>query len=135
MKAPTREGFLETLKDWPALTAHGLKSRQACERLNIDYDGCRRALENEYDSFVACCEWLSSCPLTKHVSPKSPHSYFIRDKLGDSMDRRYLSNGAFIAAVLYLGVPYKWDYADSNIQVAISRHCELLYGRSDRPRR
>ena len=117
--------YLELLERHPNLTAHGLKSEKLCRIEKIDYQGYRNALKEQYDAFLKCCDWLSQCPLTKKISPKSPLSYDIREKLEAPLGC-YISNGAFIAAVFYLGIPYAPTYSGTNIQVAISRRRDLL---------
>lgn len=93
------------------------------------YSENKEALKRSFRQFQLCVQWLSQCKLRKKIN-KNYNSDDLKHQVG-KWAGEYVSNGAFIAAVIHLGIP--WDYSwpfegwPMSLRIGISQHCPLLY--------
>ena len=90
-----------------------------------DYYEKRKDLENRYEEFKACCEWIEKYrfyptekQFRKYVQVQTYNSYYLKH-LVEKWSGRYISNGVFIAAVRYLKIPFRPIYGTPDISVTI----------------
>lgn len=79
----------------------------------------RQSLADNFEHFEVCCQWLSLCKRRKTVNHGIPSSYGLKHMAEDYFNT-YVTNGAFIAAVIHLGIPYKVLGHGPNVDVALS---------------
>lgn len=102
------------------------------KRDGIDKKSLREELLTAYaiKEFRFCVDWLSRCQTIKTPNPKIGGSYTLKHCVETWTEqnkmRTYIGNGAFIAAVIHLAIPYKKYWASPNIHVAISNKCKHL---------
>jgi len=102
------------LKQEPDLCAWGLADDYLRRRNGVS---CKSPIDPE--EFQVCLTWLSLCQVRKTVNPGIGSSYGLKHRV-EHWSGRYVTNGAFIAAVIHLGIPFK-RYPDSpNIHLALS---------------
>jgi hypothetical protein len=114
---PTFPDFQKIVLETPGLCDQGLLQRKR----QPDIADSKDLLLNEgFAAFVASCKWLSARQFNKTVQRNSWSSYGLKE----FVEREYgiyVPNGAFIAAVLYTGAPYR-PFSDSpNLLVGIAR--------------
>ena len=129
MDAPTQDDLNEVMDKHPYLTSVGLQVHKPRSKSQEEYDtefqSYRQRLQNSLRQVQLCCEWISKCRQIKTVNRKIGSSYTLKHKV-EKYFGEYIPAGAFVAAILYMGVPYK-DYNDSpNIHVALSAHLPEL---------
>jgi hypothetical protein len=73
-----------------------------------------------FAAFVASCKWLSGRQFNKTVQRSSWNSYGLKEFVEREYGL-YVPNGAFIAAVLYTGAPWRPFPGSPNILVGIAR--------------
>lgn len=101
------------LEEHPLLTSNGY----LCDRNDDRYEQNREYLRNALGEVETCISWLLQCNKSSTMHPVS--SYGLKHRVERYYDT-YVTNGAFIAAVLYLGIKYRIiDYP--NIAVWISK--------------
>ena len=90
-----------------------------------DYSEKRKNLENRYDEFKLCCEWIEKYrfhptekQFIKFVQVRTYNSYYLKH-LVEKWSGKYISNGAFIAAVRYMELPFRPIYGTPDISVII----------------
>jgi hypothetical protein len=95
---------------YPELTPDGF-----CERKMHEH----HELTNCYDAFKSSCEMLMKqyerSKNRKHLTGSYPLKHQVEQYNGG----KYVPQGAFIAAVLYLGIPYKRIKGNSGIHVRL----------------
>lgn len=69
--------------------------------------------------FLICQDWISQCKVVKTID-KTHTSYGHKHRV-ERWAGRYISNGAFIAAAIALGIPVQYIYRSPNIFTAISK--------------
>lgn len=76
--------------------------------------------------FNICWFWLGLCTKSSgHINYRIGTSYSLKHAV-EGWIGRYISNGAFIAAVISLSIPYKAYDHSPNIHVALSSQCPFL---------
>lgn len=120
---PTTEDLLKVMEKEPWLCAWGLANEGLCKRMRrqgfVDCEQSREELKNKVRMFQLCCEWLSLCRVRRTVNLSIGTSYSLKHAV-EKWCGEYIANGAFIAAVIHLGISYK-SYNDSpNIHVGLS---------------
>ncbi|MEN8258831.1 MAG: hypothetical protein ABFS09_13300, partial [Thermodesulfobacteriota bacterium] len=122
-KQSTPEDALnEVMAAHPELLVWGLATFR--DKKNYAESGHDR-LRLSVDEFRASCEWLLLCKTIKTPNDRIGSSYGLKHRV-EKWVGEYISNGAFIAAVFFLGIPYKEYWGSPNISVAISSRCEHL---------
>lgn len=81
------------------------------------FDADRREMLEEtfLDAFLRCCTWLDSAEIIKTPWVSTYHLKHVVEDL----TRRYVPNGAFVAATLYKGIPC--ERYGPNLSVALSK--------------
>jgi len=95
----------------PTLTPFGIegpKTFHTDDKFELDY---LRQIDT-------CIEWLKAKKIDRGINQLST-SYGIKHIIERELNT-YVSNGCFIAAVLFLGIPYKRISGSPNILIAIS---------------
>lgn len=126
---PKEELFMKNvLKKAKTLIYEGLNTPSLL-RKSEDFQSSRSELLQAHTikEFRWCHKWLSKCKKVKTPNKKIGSSYTLKHHVEYWTKQRkmriYVGNGAFIAAVMHMGVPYI-SYPDSpNIHVAISSKC------------
>lgn len=80
-----------------------------------------------FEEFCLCVEFLRLCKLKKTPSRSS---YFLKHAVecwteSAKSRREYISNGAMVAAIIYLEIPYEWDKMSVNVSIGVSEKCPL----------
>lgn len=110
--------FEELVSQTPELCAWGMGSDSLCRFNSVFFRANRLLLLNSYREFVICCTWLrEQCAAVKAVSAKSPTSRQLQ-RMANS--HHYVGHGAMIAAIMYMGFPYKADAHSPWIHAGIS---------------
>ena len=106
-----KKGFEKVLKEHPYLTDNGT------ECYSKDRESGRQWLIESEDMFDVCVDCLRRMPTIK-----TPYfnSYYLKHVV-EGLTRKYVTNGAFIAAVIHCKIPYKYWDGSPNIIVAISK--------------
>ena len=126
MIKPTKNDLLEVIESEPYLCSAGLANHLWCKVYGINLQESRAELQNQIRMFQLSCECLSLCKIQKTINRNIGTSYSLRRYAVRNWCGEYVSNGAFIAVVIYLAIPYK-RYSDSpNIHIAISSRSPML---------
>ena len=95
------------------------------ETQSTDYSRQRKDLENRYEEFKSCCEWIemfryfpSEKEFIKLVQVQTYNSYYLKH-LVEKWSGKYISNGAFIAAIKALDIPFRPIYGTPDISVTL----------------
>lgn len=94
------------LQKEPTLTPNGIEKTITGDKFDAEH---LRQIET-------CIEWLKTKKTQKNINRKAG-SYGIKHIIEREL-KTYVCNGAFIAAVIYLGIPYE-NAGTPNIHVAI----------------
>lgn len=87
-------------------------------RINIkDFERGREDLKEQLRGFQLCCRWLALYRRRKTVNFSIGTSWKLKHVV-EAWAGEYVSNGAFIAAVIHLGIVYRPDFP--NIHLGIS---------------
>jgi hypothetical protein len=85
----------------------------------------RKELENRQEEFKLCCEWIdkfsynpTESQFIKSVQTQTYSSYYLKH-LVEKWAGRYIPNGAFIAAIKALDIPYRPIYGTPDISVTL----------------
>lgn len=92
--------------------------------------GSREQLVNAIDEIQICFDWLQQQQIAKRISCRSHSSYFLKHCAEFAADV-YVSNGAFLAAVILAGVPYRrygMDHPNAACAVVASKRNRALHG-------
>lgn len=113
--------FLNIIRSLNYITEEGFSKKIHTEELIQK----RTSLENKFDEFKLCCEWIkkfsyepSKKQLNKMTVAQTYSSYYLKH-LVEQWSGKYISNGAFIAAAIYLEVPYRRIYGTPDISVSL----------------
>lgn len=113
--------YLNILNSLENITDMGLIYESAPD----DYSQKRKELENRYEEFKACCDWIekyrfhpSEKQFRKYVQVQTYSSYYLKH-LVEKWSGKYISNGAFIAAVRFMDIPSRPIYGTPDISVTI----------------
>ncbi len=112
--------FKGILRREPNLTSLGFESLGNSEQF-LDN---RSALEKGFNEFRICCEWIEKYRTNikkrefKNYNYLKYHfnSYFLAHSIERWSEQR-ISNGAFIASLIYFGISYKPIYGTPDISV------------------
>lgn len=114
---PTFQDFRKIVQETPGLCDEGLLQRKGRPDIAASRD---LLLEEGFAAFVASCKWLSVRRFNRTVQRNSWSSYGLKEFVEREYGT-YVPNGAFIAAVLYTGAPWR-PFPDSpNVMVGIAR--------------
>lgn len=115
----TKKDFLKIIKSHLDLSEWGMGDPWAYKINKVDKEESRLSLQkNGLEEFKISCKWLSKVEKRKTVNPKRS-SYGWKHIVENDMNH-YISNGAFIVAVLYMEIQYKRNEGSPNINVGIS---------------
>jgi hypothetical protein len=68
----------------------------------------RKALLDHLGEVQLCADWLAAQDIAPRITNRHYTSYFLKHAVEFATgDRIYVSNGAFLAAVVILGIPYR----------------------------
>lgn len=117
----TNIDYLNVLNSLENITDVGLIFSTASD----NYQQKRKDLENRYDEFRLSCEWIEKYryypnekEFIKYVQTQTYSSYYLKH-LVEKWSGKYISNGAFIAAVRFLKIPYRSIYGTPDISITI----------------
>ena len=117
----TTKDYLNILSSFECITDVGLFFGTVSE----DYQEKRKDLENRYEEFKLCCEWIEKYryhpnekEFNKFVQLQTYNSYYLKH-LVEKWSGKYISNGAFIAAVKYYKLPFRAIYSTPDIAVTV----------------
>jgi len=116
---PSEHSFHNFLEKHPQLCAKGLAGPDLCGRLQLDYDQERQLLRGSFREFALCCDWLLDCTPMRRVSCVAPSSSDLLGRVEKQTGLR-ISNGALVAAVLYLRLPHHHPGDTPDVRVGIS---------------
>lgn len=127
----TESDFLKVVECEPYLCLDGLstplyraKRYQARQRFA---ENRQSLIENGYPMFCRAVEFLSLCTLRATPNRTAGSSYRLKHRAenwGENPD--YVSNGALIAAVIYLGIRHQRRDDRLNVAVAVSSNCPMV---------
>ena len=103
----------EILKKEPTLTPFGIEGPGTFKSNNPEFE------PDDISQIEDCITWLKDKPRTKRIN-NDISSYGLKHQVESDMGC-YVSNGAFIAAVIHLQIPYKRIPQSPNILIAIKR--------------
>lgn len=113
--------YLNTLNSLENITDMGL----IYETTPDDYSQKRKELESRYEEFKACCDWIEKYKFhptekqfRKYVQVQTYTSYYLKH-LVEKWSGKYISNGAFIAAVRFMDIPSRPIYGTPDISVTL----------------
>lgn len=120
----TQTDLLNAMEKEPSLTDFGMNIHHQYNKLSVDerkeqFNNERQALANNLKQFQLCCQWLEMCEPVKTIN-RDISSYGLKHKVEKHFGE-YVTNGAFIAAVIHLGIPYKTWPNFPNVHIAISK--------------
>lgn len=117
----TNSDYVNVLNSLEKITDAGL----IYESVPEDYHQKRKNLENRYDEFKLCCEWIEKYryhptekQFRKYVQVQTYNSYYLKHFV-EKWSGKYISNGAFIAAVRFMKLPFRKIYGTPDISVTI----------------
>lgn len=124
---PSKQSFLAFLEKNTNLCASGLADPELCRRLELDYQAERERLKAAYDDFANCCDWLLDSTPMRRVSCVAPASSDLVDHLAKKIGAP-ICQGALVAAVLFLRIPYHHPEGSAAVRVGISVRSPTLNG-------
>lgn len=118
----TKDDIRKIMDEHPLLNEFGIgtyepQRQTPAQRAAELADGRARLLESE-DACTKCCEWLSRIERTKSAK-KGRGSYGLKHVAEPEIG--YVTNGAFIAAAIHCGFPYKMMPHSPNVLFAMSK--------------
>jgi len=118
----TMNDLAAVMEKEPYLSSYGIECRSKGQR----YERNRNVLlESGFNGFRICCEWLSRCATRKTINTRIGTSYTLKE-LVEEWAGCHVTNGAFIAAVIHMGIPHKCEADFVNIHVGLSSRCSFL---------
>ena len=115
----TNIDYVNVLNSLEKITDAGLIYEDVPE----DYREKRKNLEGRYDEFKFCCEWIEKYrfhptdkQFKKFVQVQTYNSYYLKHFV-EKWSGKYISNGAFIAAVRFMGLPFRPIYGTPDVSV------------------
>lgn len=114
----TREDFLAIIEKHPYLSNWGLGDECAYKRSKVELQESRESLKREFEGFIDAYNWLKEREYLK--SPGRYSSYGWKHAM-EHETGTYVTNGAFIAAALHLGIPYKQVKCSPNPALGIRK--------------
>lgn len=120
-KQPNKKEFARIIAETDILGMEGLLPKAYCKSYNLNLTNSKKNLLLGYNEFEACCKWLDECVINKTANQDSLSSYRLKHMV-EKDHKSYISNGALIAAVIFLDIPYVEHPDESpNISVGISK--------------
>lgn len=116
-----RQLFIKLVHSIPYLTDLGIDSKLFYDQQQLHCPPSNSHLLSDegFNAFKQCVEWLKKyCLPNKTVTANAPTSRTLQQI---AKKRGYVSNGAMIAAIVYLGFPYKVQTNSPNVLVGVSR--------------
>ena len=117
----TQTDYLNLLNSIENITDIGLMPETAAD----EYQKRRKELETRYEEFKLCCEWIEKFrffptekQFIKNVQVQTYSSYYLKH-LVEKWSGKYISNGAFIAAVRFMKIPFRPIYGTPDISITI----------------
>jgi|GEM_PF-1105726 len=120
----THDDLMKVLATEPQLSSWGVGNSRLYERNRITPGkvvGWREELKSELGMFQTCCAYLFLCRKRKTINPRVGSSYSLKH-LVEAWSGEYVTNGAFIAALIHIGIKYEVHEGSLNVTVAISSH-------------
>ncbi|MGW6535406.1 hypothetical protein ACWGBV_03585 [Streptomyces sp. NPDC055051] len=115
MPAITQSDLDQLMSDHPTLTCEGY-GRSTLAPAGNEAE-LRGDLGSDLTSVQEAATWIAELGWTSAVSDDSPSSYHLKHVMEDATGR-YVTNGAFIAAALLVGVPVKLNGLNPAIGVS-----------------
>ena len=107
--------FYNAVEEERCLIVHGFS---AAKSTNFDEERANfKASATAFEEFGICCEFLNQCPKIK--TPTIPS--FLLKKTIEHKAGRFISNGALIASVIHLQIPYKAIPNCPYVKIALSK--------------
>ncbi len=118
----TRAQLLAVMVRTPELAIYGFWSEAdyPIDQRAAHYQEERAALAAAVPMFQYCCLWLANCQPTKGTSRTLGTSYGLKHKV-ENLFQFYVTNGAFIAAALHLGITVRRVRSGPNGYVGIAK--------------
>lgn len=117
----TNIDYLNILNSLEKITDVGL----IYEAIPENYQEKRKNLESRYDEFKLSCEWIGKYKFhptekqfQKFVQVQTYNSYYLKHFV-EKWSGKYISNGAFIAAVRFMGLPFRPIYGTPDVSVTV----------------
>jgi hypothetical protein len=102
-----REEFLEIIEKHPDITAHGYgiqRDPYLGSTHRETFDRMREELEQSYQAFLACLEWIVEHPDFERGWSTYALKHEVENWLERQGKRRYVPQGAFILAAIHQGL-------------------------------
>ncbi len=112
--------FKSLIAKYPYLCSIGLMTKEYSQEFHVYFEASRNALLKEYRAFTLALDWLESCRAMNVATETSPKSADLCSLLGKFI-KTSIPQGAFIAAALYLGIPYFRVEGTSYLHIGISK--------------
>lgn len=122
MSQCTETDLLSVIDRHPHLCAWGWWNPIHGRQMKINLQADRESLALRFDEFRRAVEWLSRCRATKTATSSSPGSYHLKH-CAERATGDYISNGALIAAALYLKIPISTSNDTPNPGIGVSKRC------------
>ena len=117
----TNTDYLNIINSFESLTDVGL----LYETNVSEYHERRKNLAGRFDEFNTCCEWIekfryqpSKKEFLAYVQLQTYNSYYLKH-LVERWSGKYISNGAFIAAIKFFELPFRPIYGTPDISVTV----------------
>ena len=122
---PSKEDLIQVVDNHPDVSSWGVGGPQSWTarrngRTPEHFEADRQSLREDVRMFQLCCQWLSLFRRRKTINLNLGTSYGLKHAV-EEWSGEYIHNGAFIAAVFHLGIPYLSRADSPNIKIAISR--------------
>lgn len=127
------EEMRKVLEVEPDLTPNGMKSDR--RTLGYDYDGKPDEMldEDVLTQFETCKRWLAN--VTRIKTFNSKHTSYGYKHMVERWAKRYVCNGAFIAAAIALGIPIRrTDARSPNVFLPLSEKSITALQKESAPR-
>ena len=115
--------FRAVIARYPYLSSVGLMTQEYSQNLSLYFEASRNALFKEYRAFKLALDWLASCRMMNVATESSPSSSDLCDLLAKYYNIP-MPQGVFIAAALYLEVPYFRKTGAAYIHIGVSKFCQ-----------
>lgn len=113
--------YLKILESLGNISETGLLQNSETE----NFSHKQHNLENRYEEFKTSCDWISNFRFTpsekqyrRFVHVQTYNSYYLKH-LVEKWSGRYISSGAFIAALSFMNIPYKPIFGTPDVSVTI----------------
>jgi hypothetical protein len=121
-KTYSESAFRALITKYPYLSSVGLMTQEYSRNFSLYFEASRNALFKEYRAFKLALDWLANCRTMNIATENSLKSSDLCDLLGKYFNAP-MPHGAFIAAVLYLEIPFFRETGAPYIHIGISKFC------------